>query len=265
MGCDKKKSRRTHFYWCHSCQKAKIFQCAWPWFHQPESEHCTSKLCVSPSVCLSAPSVWLSPVLLSLGDRSEVADQTGGISAWCNSVHRGRPASCDLLGNFAALPETRRYTPVACCADLFTLSSFHCVNTGERAGSCLMNGSNKCTCAACTSANLHINTARTQEINIVCICVLCHLSSADTLQSGSACVCVRLCRHDGKCHSVIFRTRVEQADLRTNPSHPHPRWKKNPQEERGKMMVKMKPISPAPLQRLMVGSGFFCVGGEGSD
>lgn len=82
MGCDKKKPPHTLLLVPQlPVHKAKIFQCVRLWFHQLESERCTSKLSVSPSVCLSVPSVCLSPILLSLGDRSEVADQAGGISA----------------------------------------------------------------------------------------------------------------------------------------------------------------------------------------
>lgn len=62
------------------------------------------------SLCLSS-----FPPALSMGDRSEVADQAGHLSVWCNSLPSRQAASCDLMGIFVLMPETLCSIPVAHC------------------------------------------------------------------------------------------------------------------------------------------------------
>lgn len=188
----------------------------WPWFHQPESEYCTSKFSLSLSVCLSS-----FPPAHSLADRSEVADQAGRLSAWRNSLPSWQAASCDLPGNFVLLPETLCSTPGLLHCPLPMLGRQGDTGMHVSMATCKMacvccNLFNVrawlvCTCIVWKSVNLHINTVRRSEINMVYISVLHHSSSAKILQSANRCVCVFVYL----CSEI---SAVQQADLHKNPS-----------------------------------------------
>lgn len=67
------------------------------------TECCTSKLSrLSLSLSISLYVCLFFPPVLSLADRSEVADQAGRLSVWCNSLPGRQAASCDLLGKLCA-------------------------------------------------------------------------------------------------------------------------------------------------------------------